>query len=75
MKKVLLPIDGSARSLRTIEMAKQLYAPGDVELTILMVLAGQMHIDGHFEVERLQRKDNFALFCSSTDLEGGYESL
>ncbi|MDY3015422.1 MAG: universal stress protein [Evtepia sp.] len=56
MKKVLLPIDGSARSLRTIEMAKQLYAPGDVELTILIVLAGQMHIDGHFEVERLQRK-------------------
>ena len=30
MKKVLLPIDGSVRSLRTIDMVKQTYSPDTV---------------------------------------------
>ena len=38
MKKILLPIDGSPRSLRTIQTVKQTIAPDDVEITILMVL-------------------------------------
>ena len=56
MKKVLLPIDGSARSLRTIDLVKQIYANQDVAITLLMVLPDQMHIDGHFERERIWRK-------------------
>ena len=56
MKKVLLPIDGSIRSLRTIDMVKQTYSPDEVEITILTVLAGQMHVDAHFEIQRMDRK-------------------
>lgn len=48
MKHVLLPIDGSTRSLRTIDMVQQTYRPQDTEVTLLMVLPDQMHIDGQF---------------------------
>mgnify|MGYP000883295195 FL=1 len=44
MKHVLLPIDGSTRSLRTIDMVQQTYRPQDTEVTLLMVLPDQMHI-------------------------------
>ena len=35
MKHVLLPIDGSTRSLRTIDMVQQTYRPQDTEVTLL----------------------------------------
>ena len=47
MKHVLLPIDGSTRSLRTIDMVQQTYRPQDTEVTLLMVLPDQMHIDAN----------------------------
>lgn len=56
MKKVLLPIDGSVRSLRTIDMVKQTYSPDTVEVTLLTVLPDQMHIDGQFTRDRMTRK-------------------
>ena len=34
MKHVLLPIDGSTRSLRTIDMVQQTYRPQDTEVTL-----------------------------------------
>ena len=37
MRKVLIPIDGSARSLKSIELVKNLYKPGEVEIKLLMV--------------------------------------
>lgn len=45
MKKILLPIDGSIRSLRSIQMAKQFYRPEEVEITILTVLPGELRLD------------------------------
>ena len=54
MKHVLLPIDGSTRSLRTIDMVQQTYRPQDTEVTLLMVLPDQMHIDGQFAREELE---------------------
>lgn len=38
MKKILLPIDGSPRSLRTIQVVKQSYIPAETEITILLVV-------------------------------------
>ena len=70
MKKVLLPIDGSARSLRTIDLVKQIYANQDVAITLLMVLPDQMHIDGHFERERIWRKAEQELGTFAALLEG-----
>lgn len=37
MKKILLPIDGSARSLRTIDMLKHSYRPEETDVTLVMV--------------------------------------
>ncbi|MCI5497934.1 MAG: universal stress protein [Clostridiales bacterium] len=37
MKKILLPIDGSPRSLRTIQVVKQTFSPDDTEIAILLV--------------------------------------
>lgn len=37
MRKILLPIDGSEKSLRAIEWAEERYSPNDVEITILIV--------------------------------------
>ena len=38
MKKLLLPIDGSPRSLRAIQVVKQSYSPDETEVTILLVV-------------------------------------
>lgn len=38
MKKLLLPIDGSPRSLRAIQVVKQSYSPEETEVTILLVV-------------------------------------
>ena len=37
MKKILLPIDGSPRSARTIDMLKRSYKPEEAEVTLVMV--------------------------------------
>lgn len=37
MKKVLLPIDGSKRSARTIDMLKHTFRPEDADVTLVMV--------------------------------------
>ncbi len=37
MKKILLPIDGSPRSARTIDMLKRTYRPDEVDVTLVMV--------------------------------------
>lgn len=63
MKKILLPIDGSPRSLRTIQMVRRIYDPGQVQLTLFMVLPGQMHISGAPAIQRAEEK-------AQADLEG-----
>lgn len=37
MKNLLLPIDGSERSLRSVELVKEIYKPSEVYINILMV--------------------------------------
>jgi nucleotide-binding universal stress UspA family protein len=54
MKHLLLPIDGSARSLRTIETVQQLFSPLEADVTILMVLPGRQ--DDSFESQKQARK-------------------
>lgn len=70
MKKVLLPIDGSTRSLRTIDMVRQIFPPQEVKVTLVMVLADQMHIDGFYERDRVQRKAARELETFAQLLEG-----
>ena len=45
MKKIVLPIDGSARSQRTIAITKQIFHGQDAEITLLMVLPEPRYTD------------------------------
>ena len=45
MKKIVLPIDGSTRSQRTIAITKQIFHGQDAEITLLMVLPEPRYTD------------------------------
>ena len=45
MKKILLPVDGSKRSIRTVEMVKQLCDPADSDITVVKVVSAQLYIN------------------------------
>ena len=46
MKKILVPLDGSERSLHSVELVKELYHPDDIELTLMYVKEdAQLFID------------------------------
>ena len=60
MKKILLPIDGSIRSLRSIQMAKQFYRPEEVEITILTVLPGELRLDPDQKRRTQEELDSWA---------------
>lgn len=70
MKKVLLPLDGSARSLRTIDMVKQLYPHQDVEITLMMVLPDPKPFETPREQDRTQQKASQELASFAQQLEG-----
>lgn len=37
MKRILIPIDGTKRSMKSVELVKNLYFPDMVEITVIMV--------------------------------------
>lgn len=51
MKKVLLPIDGSKRSIRTVEMVKQICKPEECEIYIAKVIGAQLYINSMEEIK------------------------
>ena len=44
MLRVLIPIDGSVRSLKSLELLKEMYAPGDVSVTLIRVCENESHM-------------------------------
>ncbi len=48
MKRVLLPIDGSDRSRRTVRMLKALYSPGDVKVILATVVAREERLESEY---------------------------
>ena len=56
MKKVLLPIDGSKRSLRSVEMVKQVCSPKDTEITIVKVIGAQLYLNTMEEIKTSEEK-------------------
>ena len=44
MNKILLPVDGSKRSLRTVEMVQRLCDPAESDITIVKVVSAQLYI-------------------------------
>lgn len=43
MKKVLLPVDGTERTLKSLERVKTEFDPADVQITLLTVMSTPMH--------------------------------
>ena len=56
MQKVLLPIDVSERSLKTINRFKEGYTPEEAEATLLTVMEGASHFKYGDEFERHRQK-------------------
>ena len=51
MKKILLPVDGSKRSIRTVEMVKQLCDPADSDITVVKVVSAQLDMLPGYQVK------------------------
>ena len=70
MKKVLLPIDISERSLKTINRFKEGHTPEEAEATLLTVMEGSSHFKFNDEYERYRQKLLKELEDMTAQLEG-----
>ena len=70
MKKILLPIDVSERSLKTINQFKSEYKPEEAEVTLLTVMDAASHFKYGDEYERYRQKRLKELDELSAQLEG-----
>ena len=66
MKKILLPVDGSKRSLRTVEAVKQLCDPAESDITIVKVVSAQLYINSMDEIKHNAEK-------AQPELDAGYQ--
>ena len=56
MKKILLPVDGSSRSLKTVEAVRQIFSPDEVEIIIVKVISAQLYINSMDEIKHNAEK-------------------
>lgn len=75
MKKVLLPIDGSQRSIRSVEMAKQVCVPGEAEITIVKVIGAQLYLNTLEEIKASENKARPELEAVAAMLRPDYTVL
>jgi nucleotide-binding universal stress UspA family protein len=72
MKKVLLPVDGSKRSLRTVEVVKRMCLPDQCEITIAKVIGAQLYMNSMDEIKHNADKARPELEAVA-DLLPGYQ--
>ena len=70
MLKILLPIDGSERSIQAVEWVKRRYTPADVELTLLLVREDLDEMRSQAELEQAKGEASSLLAQSARGLEG-----
>lgn len=70
MKKVLLPVDLSDRSLKAIERFKRDHTPEEAEVTLLTVVDSAMHFRTDAEYERYREERMAELDEVFTHLDG-----
>ena len=56
MKKVLLPVDGSSRSVSTVEAVRHIFRPDDVQIIIVKVISAQLYINSMDEIKHNAEK-------------------
>ena len=70
MKRVLLPIDGSDRSRRTIRMLKTLYQPGEVKVILATVVAREERLESDYIRKRWKDSSDEIFGAVLPQLEG-----
>ena len=70
MKRVLLPIDGSGRSRRTIRMLKTLYRPGEVKVILATVVAREERLESDYIRKRWKDSSDEIFGAVLPQLEG-----
>ncbi len=70
MKRVLLPIDGSDRSCRTIRMLKTLYQPGEVKVILATVVAREERLESDYIRKRWKDSSDEIFGAVLPQLEG-----
>ena len=70
MKRVLLPIDGSDRSRRTIRKLKTLYSPGEVKVILATVVAREERIESDYIRKRWKDSSDEIFGAVLPQLEG-----
>ena len=73
MKRVLLPVDGSDRSRRTVRMLKTLYQPGTVQVVLATVVAREERIESEYIRKRWKDASN-EIFSAVLKQLDGYET-
>lgn len=70
MKRVLLPIDGSPRSRRTIRMLKTLYRPGEVDVILATAVMREERIESSYIRKRWKDASREIFDEALSQLEG-----
>ncbi len=70
MKKILLPIDGSKRSIKSIDLVKTLYYPDQVNISIILVREDFEGIRSEADYEHVKQESMPLLNEVSLKLEG-----
>ena len=70
MKKVLLPIDGSDRSRRTIRMLRFLYRPEEVKVILATVVAREERIESEYIRKRVKDASDEIFSAALKQLDG-----
>ncbi len=70
MKRILLPIDGSDRSRRTIRMLRTMYRPEDVKVILATVVAREERLESEYIRKRLKDASQEIFAAALAQLEG-----
>ncbi|WKY48617.1 universal stress protein [Eubacteriaceae bacterium ES3] len=70
IKQLLLPIDGSERSLKSIELVKTLYQPGTVKIDLIMVSEDMDEIISEEKFEAAEEEAMPILLKAADELKG-----
>lgn len=70
MKKILLPIDGSSRSIKSIDLVKALYKEDQVDISIVMVREDFEQIRSERDYEHLKEETMPLLDKAAEKLDG-----
>ncbi|WP_446897759.1 universal stress protein [Clostridium sp. LBM24168] len=72
-KKILVPLDGTERSMHSLDWVKKIFKSDEVKITLMnvkeIVIANDMVITND-EIERAQKKSEDILNIAEKDLEG-----